>query len=74
MLFLFWHICVCYILFFITFDFFSWLFFLFFSLGISLGRLFLLDLPAYPWEFCVGRDVINAWDDIKFSFFLLVYG
>lgn len=51
---------------------FSWVFFFPFScLGISLESWFLLDLSAYPWEFCVGCDVINAWDDIKsFSFCL----
>lgn len=43
-------IIACYILLFITFDFFSWVF-PFSCLGISLESWFLLELSAYPWEF-----------------------
>lgn len=50
----------------------------FFYFGISLGIFwFSLDLPnlsCIPMGvFVSGFDVINAWDDIKSSFFLLVF-
>lgn len=48
-------------------DFFFFFFYHFrYKPGISVS----LDLSAYPEEFC-GRDVINAWDDIKSFFFSL---